>query len=469
MLHHPTVLTASKWQDWLHPRGKDGRFIEKDSFVNVFADPNAPLNDRTAVRRRARVTTFTPDGAVVQYQDLDGNPVEPDAAAGFPDVIPVQALAKKVSTAPQAIAHLDPRQSAEGEVQNSLKPAMTAEEYADEIAGLNQGIRAQFPEQAGVVSTGQDPISDADYQAHVKFIKQVNEMANGHGLTLDAAFKDSYGMWSEEMHLTFEAVVDEAYAELTENQTKPRDYRALMLGGLPGAGKSSTLKVMREQGMFRDGEWVTVNPDHFKEKILEKGLGPQIEGLTPAETSNFIHEVSSEMNHMLEQLLTAEGYNIIFDITMGGQFTEGEQSWTEKLINGLETADYVVDGMFVSVTPDIALSRADRRHRQGLDALRTGVVPARGDENEVKYGGRVVPDAVLAKARFPRGDPQGEQYASVNDRNFDKIKDQFGRWAVWDNSEDSPTFLAGSGSGPDDPDNMPGYYPPSSASPEVAA
>jgi hypothetical protein len=54
MLQDPAVLTASKWQDWLHPRGKDGRFIEKGKFVNVFANPNALLADKTAVRRRAR-------------------------------------------------------------------------------------------------------------------------------------------------------------------------------------------------------------------------------------------------------------------------------------------------------------------------------------------------------------------------------------------------------------------------------
>jgi Zeta toxin len=460
MLDDPAVLTAAKWQDWLHPRGKDGRFIEKGSFVNVFANPNALVNDKTAVRRRAKIVDLKPEGAIVAYQDINGKPLEADAAAGFPDMIEVDDLASKISTAPNAIAHLQPGESAAKEVKDALAPALTPEEYEDEILGLNQAISGQFPDQVQVVSTGQGEATDQEFTSHVAFIRQVNEMATGHGLTLDAAFKDSFGLWSEEMHQIFDSVVNEAYDELTNNQTKPRDNRAIMLGGLPGAGKSSTLKKMREDGIFRDDEWVTVNPDYFKDKILEKGIGPSIVGLTPAETSGFIHEASSEMNHMLENLLTAEGYNVIFDITMGGHLTEGEKSWTEKIIDWLESRDYATDGMFVSVTPDTASQRSHKRHRDGLNALRTGV-SRRENDPEVTFGGRVVPESVLTKASFPEGDPQGEQYDSVNARNFDKIKGQFGRWAVWDNSGDAPTLDASSGGLNPPPELMPGVYPPS--------
>jgi hypothetical protein len=468
MLEDPAVLTASKWQDWLHPRGKDGRFIEKGAFVNVFADPNALLNDKSASRRRASITSLTPDGAVVAYQDIHGEPLDPDPANGFPDLIPVDDLSKKVSTAPQAIAHLQPSESAAKEVKDALIPALSQDEYANEIQGLNQAIEAQYPDQIGVVSTGQAKTTDDEFAAHVSFIRQVNEMATGHGLTMDAAFKDSFGLWSEEMHQVFDAIVDDAYNSLTVNQTKPKNNRAIMLGGLPGAGKSSTLKQMRQQGIFRDDEWIIANPDWFKDRLLTKGLSPQISGLTPAETASFIHEASSEMNHMLENLLTAEGYNVIFDITMGGQFTEGEKSWAEKIIDRLEAQDYLVDGMFVSVTPDTARQRSQERHRAGLDVLRTGVA-GRPDDPELTLGGRVVPESVLAKASFPEGDPQGEEYASVNARNFDKIKTQFGRWAVWDNSGDAPAMVASSGGPNPGPDQMPGAYPADDAGPVAEA
>jgi hypothetical protein len=96
--------------------------------------------------------------------------------------------------------------------------------------------------------------------------------------------KDSFGMWSEEMRQIFDALVDDAYNTLTKNQTKPRDNRAIVLGGLPGAGKSSTLDAMAKQGFHKD-DWIIANPDHFKDVIIARGLAPQISGLAPAETA----------------------------------------------------------------------------------------------------------------------------------------------------------------------------------------
>jgi hypothetical protein len=69
MLQDPAVLTASKWQDWLHPRGKDGQFIVKDTWVNVFGDgPGAAQRPaRPAPPRQDH--RLTPQGAYVTYFD----------------------------------------------------------------------------------------------------------------------------------------------------------------------------------------------------------------------------------------------------------------------------------------------------------------------------------------------------------------------------------------------------------------
>jgi hypothetical protein len=463
MLEDPAVLTASKWQDWLHPRGKDGRFIEKESFVNVFANPNALLSDRTAVRRRGRINELRPEGAYVTYQDLDGNPLPADPDAGFPDLIPVDQLSTKVSTAPQAIAHLQPGESAAKEVSDALVPAMSRDAWEKEIAELSASLAEQRPEQAAIVSTGQGEITPEDFQSHQEYIDWVNTIGikgPGRSLSLDGSFKDSFGLWSEEMQQVFDALVDQAYNDLTDNQSKPRDRRAIMLGGLPGSGKSSTLEAMSkgDSPMFREDEWIIANPDYFKDVILANGLGPQLSGMTPAETATFIHEASSEMNHMLEQLLTVEGYNVIFDITMGGRVRDGEKSWTEKIVDRLEALDYTTDGLFVDVPPAVSRQRAQSRHMAGLNALRTGK-SKRDNDPELVNGGRVVPDAVIASSEFGKDDPEAENYSSHNARNFDRLKEQFARWAFWDNSGSAPEFVTGSGPGPDDPDTMPGYYP----------
>jgi chloramphenicol 3-O-phosphotransferase len=456
LMDDPYVLTASKWQDWLHPRGKDGRFIEKGKFVNIFASPNALLTDRTADRRRARIVELRPEGAFVSYQDIHGKPIDADPEAGFPDLIPVDQLSQKVSTAPQAIAHLQPTESAAKEVKDALVPASTLDDWKTEIDRFSEGLAQTHPEQAGIVSTGQGPVSDQDFLDHAKYVSLATKMGlhgPGKSLAIDGSMKDSFGMWSEEMRQIFDSLVDQAYNDLTRNQTKPRNNRAIVLGGLPGAGKSSTLDAMADQGTFTKDDWIIANPDWFKDVIIAKDLAPKIHGLAPAETASFIHEASSEMTHMLEQLLTAEGYNVIFDITLGNTY------WAGQTVNRLESLDYQIDGIFVDVPPNTARTRAQQRHRSGLDVLRTGE-SRRPDDPELTNGGRVVPEAVIAAAELPADDPDAGTYNSANARNFASMTDQFARWAVWDNSGDKPEYADGSGLGPDDPTSMPGFYPP---------
>jgi hypothetical protein len=475
MLHDPSVLTASKWQDWLHPRGKDGRFIEKASAVNIFASENALLSDRTAVRRRAKITDLRPEGAYVTYYDAtnldeNGKPtvLPPDDAAGFPALIPVDQLSTKVATAPKEIAHLQPGESAATEVADALVPAMSQKEYDAQISEINEHILEDYPEQDAIVSTGQGPISDEELQTHLEFLAVVEEQyVTGYGLSYDQAFKDSFGLWSEEWQQIFDAVVDEAYDEVTKNQTMPRDNRAIMLGGLPGAGKSSTLDEMRKSGgHFRPDEWITINPDLMKDKMLERDLFPRVNGLAPAETASFIHAASSEMSYMLEQLLTVEGYNLIFDITMGGKPRRpDEKANYEQIVDRLNDLDYQIDGVFVDVDPATSRERVALRHEQGLNALRTGRSKRR-DDPEITNGGRVVPDFLIAENEIGPDDPDYSTYKSVNARNFDRMKANFTRWSQWDNTGKHPVFTGGTASDPDDGPNLPGFYPESG---EVAA
>lgn len=477
MMTDPTVLAAGKWQDWLHPRGKDGRFIEKDAFVNIFGDEHALLSDRSAVRRRAKINTLRPEGAHVTYYDmLNPNPdgslkkLPADPAAGFPETIPVEQLSTKVAMAPKAVAQLKPRSSAQEEFDASHEPALTQQEFDFELGGLNQSIKGMNPEQVAVVSTGQDALPNEEFGAHAKFLHQINELVTGHGLTYDAAFKDNYGLWSEPMQEMFDSLVDEVFQTLTANESKPKDRRAILLGGMPGAGKSTTLDRMADNKAFRGEEWIIVNPDHFKDRMLERGLFPKVAGLTPAETANFIHEASSEMNHMLEQLLMVDGYNIIFDITMGGDARTDGKSWNEKLVDVLRSQSYDddIDGILVGVDPLTSRTRVAKRHLAGLNAYRTGAdEDGNTDSSEVKFGGRAVPESVIARSEFPEGDPDAETYKSQNERNFRALVGggTFSRWAMWDNTGAEPVFIAGSASDVTDRTNMPGYYPAAPSAP----
>jgi len=488
LLQDPAVLTASRWQDWLHPRGKDGQFIVKDTWVNVFGDGDlGRLNDPHARRRRAKIDRLTPQGAYVSYFDAvhpgpDGKPqhVPEDEAAGYPSIIPVDQLGDKIATAPQPKAHLDPAtgerdghthypqvegQSAADEfAANSYAPAKTLEEYSSAISAFNREAATkygtEYGDQAAVIKPGQGPVSASDFIAHQGYVNQVTDDAIKAKLSFDKALKDSYGLWSEEAHQFFEQTVNEVFQTATANETKPKNKRAIMLGGMPGAGKSTTLDAMQKARMLRKEEWVVANPDDFKELMLQKGMFPNIVGLSPAETASLLHEASSEMNHMLEQLLIAEGYNVVFDITMGGRERDGEEPWVAKIVQQLKTGNgYKVDGLFVDIPPTTSATRAAKRHQAGLDALRQGFLTEGAAKDAVQFGGRVVPGSLIAKNTLSKDDPLAEKFNSVNAVNFDTIKPVFQRWAIWDNSGEEPKFLSGTATTVADVGNMPGFYP----------
>ncbi|MGV1079727.1 MAG: hypothetical protein ACOYD1_07725 [Candidatus Nanopelagicales bacterium] len=108
MLDYPAVILAALWKEWLHPRSKDGGFIDKaGAALNVYADPTAGLNDPNAVRRRGKVVKLSENGVHIEYRDAEGNVVPPDPDAGFPEMVPITEFKDKVSRAPRPIARLD--------------------------------------------------------------------------------------------------------------------------------------------------------------------------------------------------------------------------------------------------------------------------------------------------------------------------------------------------------------------------
>jgi hypothetical protein len=66
LLAHPTVVAAIDWRDWLHPRGRDGRFLHKSGVVNVYSSPSPGVKEQPL---RGRVRELTQRGVVVDIID----------------------------------------------------------------------------------------------------------------------------------------------------------------------------------------------------------------------------------------------------------------------------------------------------------------------------------------------------------------------------------------------------------------
>lgn len=464
----PDVLLAAKWQEWLHPRGLDGRFIEKLSMVDVFAQSGGKrmLSDPKANRRRARIKNLFPEGAEVDYYDPQGKPVPADAKAGYPKIIPLNQISKRVAAAPKAKARLtsvDGKElSSKEEFDAGYRPALGQDGYDKAIEDFNLKIERELNPSRSAAKKGiaNEPISDEEYQQHFDFVTDVTDAAlgkqvgdSGIGLASESALKDSYGRWDDASMERMLSFATDMYADLTAG--KPQDRKAMVLGGLPGSGKTAKLRALADQGTINMDDWVVIDPDIVKERMIEDGWYPRVSGLTPNETAGFIHAQSSEMASMLERMMIKDGYNLIFDSTLGGSAGPDGRIWMDHTLDMLLVNNYdTPDGVFIDSTPTHSLASIASRHRSGLDKYRTGIARTSGDP-EIDNGGRFVPTKVVSASMKEGG--------TSNLSNFERLRDtnRLGRTAVYEVGGDfvpgqipQTTLVAGEDTGP----NAPGAF-----------
>lgn len=219
--------------------------------------------------------------------------------------------------------------------------------------------------------------------------------------------------WTEERRALHRRIIDDVMQRIEEAGI-PKDRRALFLGGLPGAGKSTALAdetlggelgyipAELEKDVFAAGaNAVALNPDAFKEILAKMDLaGEDIlpdTGLKPMENATFMHAESSMLEEMLEERLLDEGYNIVYDGTMAN-----EKSARRKLATLLERDYNRPDGLFVKISREESEKSAAGRYERAADT---------------EMGGRFVPSAISKEAE----PPEGYEDSSANHAIFDLL------------------------------------------------
>jgi predicted kinase len=213
------------------------------------------------------------------------------------------------------------------------------------------------------------------------------------------------GIWTPERRDAQDAIVRDLYEE---SANVPCERRAIMAGGLGGAGKST---VLGQYANVDRSRYLTINPDDIKEEMAKRGLIPELDGLSPMEASDLVHEESSHISKMLARRAIKDGKNIIWDITMSSAGSASQR------LDALGEAGYSTKGVFVDISIDVAVQRADARHRHGHDDYRAGI----------GFGGRFVPPEVIKAQADP-------DWGSANRRTFEQVKPRFSEWAIYDNS-----------------------------------
>jgi predicted kinase len=264
-----------------------------------------------------------------------------------------------------------------------------------------------FPDTSLTEDEDRRTLTDAEHAERVQLICERLDWARDQKLATDQQYlaDRERGIWTRERRDTHDAIV----SDLSEESANvPCERKALMAGGLGGAGKSTVLDGYANVDRSR---YLTINPDNIKEEMAKRALIPEVEGLSPMEASDLVHEESSHIAKMLAARATKDGKNVIWDITMSSP-----QSVRQRL-DDLDNAGYSTAGIFVDIPIDVAVERADVRYRTGHEDFRAG----NGS------GGRYVPPEVIRAQA-------DEDWGSVNRRTFEQFKPRFTEWAVYDNS-----------------------------------
>jgi predicted kinase len=254
------------------------------------------------------------------------------------------------------------------------------------------------------------PLTDAEHAEHVNEVRARLDKARTDGLSTETRYvTDPDGeTWAPERRAGHDAIIAHLYAAAGD---VPCGRRAILAGGLPGAGKTT---VLEQYAGIDCSQYLTINPDEIKNEMAKRGMVPKVPDLTPMEASDLVHEESSHIAKQLALRAMPEGKNIIWDITMSSLGS------TERRISDLRTAGYSrVEGIFVDIPADVGVHRSDSRHREGHDSYRAG----HGE------GGRFVPAEVIAAQADP-------DWGSRNRRTFEQIKPHLDAWLLCDNSVD---------------------------------
>jgi len=256
-------------------------------------------------------------------------------------------------------------------------------------------------------------LSDSLYSDHLEYASEIiNEMrANKQETMYTMTSTNARGevVWNLARQRAHDSIIND---QLDKYAHLPRERKSLMSGGMGGAGKSF---VLNKFAGVNTTEYATINPDDIKEIMAERGLIPEIEGLSPMEVSPLVHEEASMIAKELANCLLRQGTNVIFDVTMASAGS------TRKKVMQLKEAGYEVDAVFVDVTPETSMQRAADRHRRGWEKHKRGE----------GHGGRILPHDLIEAQRDESG-----QHNSKNRHAFENLKNDglFNSTMVYDNN-----------------------------------
>ena len=156
---------------------------------------------------------------------------------------------------------------------------------------------------------------------------------------------------------TKDAIIDKLWYEISsQNLTSQQSPKAYILGGQPGAGKSTSTDKLEEQ--YNDNI-VTVDLDEYRDQH------PNYEALYERygkELSSYTHEFAGEIKEEIQKRAIDAKYNIIIDGTLGNV------ERAEQLIEGLKKEGYQVEVLIHTCPKEVSWQSVNKRYENALTA-----------------------------------------------------------------------------------------------------
>ncbi len=253
-------------------------------------------------------------------------------------------------------------------------------------------------------------LTGREWAEHLTEVCKILDQARAEGLESHLVYTidPDHQSWIKERRDLHTSIINDLYSTARDI---PNMGQAIVAGGLGGAGKTT---VLTERANIDLSKYLVINPDNLKAEMARRGMTPAVDGLSPMEASDLVHEESSYLARQLALRAYDDRKNVIWDITMSSEKS------TAMRLDELRNAGYVrVDGIFVDIPVETSISRTELRHREGHEKFLAGN----------GLGGRYVPPKVIRSQEDP-------EWGSQNRRAFEKMKDRFNNWSIYDNSVD---------------------------------
>lgn len=361
---------------------------------------NSPAEPEDSDDREERPAAEEPPSAT-KVED-ETSPVEDDSSGGPPDPQPTQNPDK---------------------TQDQVSPSDDGPK-ASSFATPDEKVAQPTPDDTPCGDRAR-PVTGKDRTEHIADVLARLHKADADGLAADDlhTIDPDREIWASERTVLHHSLINDVYGQSAE---VPCEHKAIIAGGLSGAGKTTVLANHPE---IDPSQYLTISPDNMKEEMARRGMIPAVEGLSPMEASELAHEESSYLARQLALRAQADGKNIIWDITMS------DQAKTEQRILELRDAGYdKIDGLFVHIPIETSLRRTEARYWADQEKWLAGV----------GLGGRLIPPDVILRQMDPEWD-------SRNRQSFESVKTKVDNWEIRDNSvDDSPAVLVESSKSAED-------------------